>query len=112
MCLFPKRIRNPAYESLADCQHRSPFADSVSDPIPPDYESDVPCGTCWQCLRQKRFETVLRLKVEQAVIPAGTRSYFVTLTFNEAYYSEFSFDFGTPVRRWLDVLRKRYGKLR
>ena len=112
MCLFPKRIRNPAYESLVDCQHRSPFVDAVSGSIPPDYELDVPCGSCWQCLRQKRFETVLRLKVEQAVIPVGTRSYFVTLTFDEDSYRKYSSDYGRPVRLWLDRLRKRYGKFR
>ena len=112
MCLYPLRIRNPGYESLVDCQHRSPFSDSTGDVIPPDYEVDVPCGKCWQCLRQKRFEIVLRLKVEQSVIPPGTRSYFVTLTFDQDCYVKYAFDYGLCVRRWLDKLRKRYGKFR
>lgn len=112
MCLYPLRIRNPGYESLVDCQHRSPFSDSTGDVVPPDYEVDVPCGKCWQCLRQKRFETVLRLKVEQSVIPPGTRSYFVTLTFNQECYVKYAFDYGLCVRRWLDKLRKRYGRFR
>ena len=112
MCLYPLRIRNPGYESLVDCQRRSLFSDSTGDVIPPDYEVDVPCGKCWQCLRQKRFETVLRLKVEQSVIPPGTRSYFVTLTFNQECYVKYASDYGLCVRRWLDKLRKRYGRFR
>lgn len=117
MCLYPIRIRNPGYDSISDAQHRSPFADitpygSAPSPIPIDYELDVPCGKCWQCLRQKRFETVLRLKAEQAVIPPGTRSYFVTLTYDDANLDRFKFDYGITVRRWLDKLRKRYGSFR
>lgn len=110
MCLYPLRIRSPAYESLVDAQHRSVFADlSV---IPADLYNDVPCGKCWQCRNSARYELVSRLKVEQAVIPHGTRSYFVTLTFNQFSYERFSSDYIIPVRRWLDLLRKRYGRFR
>ncbi|WP_295937574.1 hypothetical protein [uncultured Alistipes sp.] len=112
MCFFPKRIRNPAYEDLKDCQHRSPFVGAVDSPFPPDFILFVPCGQCWQCLRQKRFEMVLRLKVEQAVIPKGTRSYFVTLTFDDFHLADFREDYVVPVRRWCDKLRKRYGRFR
>ncbi|UCS96101.1 MAG: replication initiation protein [Microviridae sp.] len=111
MCLYPIKIRNPGYDSLVDCQHRSPFA-FCGGPIPPDYEVDVPCGHCWQCKRNQRFDLVLRLKAELAVIPPGTRGYFVTLTFDNSSLSRWKSSYATPLRRWLDLLRKRYGSFR
>nr|UCS96052.1 MAG: replication initiation protein [Microviridae sp.] len=110
MCLYPVHIRNPAYESLIDCQHRSPFSDISPTPIPYDFEVDVPCGRCWQCLRAKRFETVMRLKVELAV--ATGASYFVTFTFNNFSLENFRDNYLRPVRLWVDKMRKRYGSFR
>lgn len=110
MCLFPKKIKNPGYDSFSDCLHRSPFSDVSC--VPPDYELFVPCGKCWQCRQQFRNEIVLRLKVELATIPYNTRAYFVTLTFdNRALYNHRS-NYRVPVLRYLDVLRKRYGYFR
>ncbi|UCS96094.1 MAG: replication initiation protein [Microviridae sp.] len=110
MCLYPIHIRNPAYESLIDCQHRSPFADISPTPIPYDYEVDVPCGRCWQCLRARRFEIVLRLKVELAVCKSA--SFFVTFTFDNVNLDRFKDDYLKPVRLWIDKMRKKYGKFR
>lgn len=110
MCLFPKKIKNRAYDSLTDCQHRSCFADlSV---IPPDYYVYVPCGECWQCRRQFRQELCLRLKAELSTIPYNTRCYFVTLTFSDHALSRHRSDYRVPVVRYLDILRKRFGKFR
>lgn len=111
MCLYPVRIRNPGYSSLKDCMARSPYL-SYSSIVPFDYMLDVPCGKCFQCLRSRRMDIVTRLKVEQAVIPKGTRSYFVTLTFSDRFLDRFKDDYLIPLRRWLDLLRKRYGRFR
>lgn len=110
MCLYPRRVRNRKYESLEDAQRRSVFSELST--IPPDYFIDIPCGKCWQCRVGYRYDQVLRLRVELQTIPYNTRCYFVTLTFDDASLARYASDYRVPVRRYLDLLRKRYGSFR
>lgn len=95
-CLFPRRIKNPNYDSLAVLdRHRERYL-------------TVPCGRCYACRNRKRSEWILRLKHHLQFYP---RAYMITLTYNDEHLPMKD---GQPCFRYRDVqlfmkrLRKRF----
>lgn len=74
--------------------------------IPPDYWLDIPCGTCFACLKRKRLEWSFRLIQEVLQYKEST---FITLTFDEKHLEKFKDDYKRPLMLYLDRLRKRIG---
>lgn len=73
---------------------------------PPDYYIQIPCGTCYHCLQNKRRYWVLRLLVE---IEQHKENTFVTLTFDDENLAKFKGDYKRPLKLYVDRLRKALG---
>lgn len=79
MCLYPTRIRNPRYLPTK--------RNNFNPPQPLDERLrwiDVPCGHCYECLKQKANSWRFRLQEEIK----DQNCLFVTLTFNDEALQE------------------------
>ena len=74
--------------------------------VPPDYYINIPCGTCYHCLQNKRRYWVSRLLVE---IDQHRECSFITLTFDDENLLKFKGDYKYPLKLYLDRLRKHLG---
>lgn len=74
--------------------------------IPPDFWIQIPCGTCFACLKRKRQEWSFRLIQE---IFEHSENSFVTLTFDDEHLAKFADDYKRPLKLYVDRLRKRLG---
>lgn len=108
-CERPFTILNPRYKGLTKIE-RLEYANEVygAEHLPDEYV-EVPCGRCIGCLKSKQFEFSMRLQFELSSHPPNS-SLFVTLTFNDKYLEQFRNDLNKPVLRFLDNIRKQYGK--
>lgn len=73
---------------------------------PPDYWINIPCGTCYHCLKNKRNYWVFRLLNE---FLQHKQSTFVTLTLDDESLSKFKEDYKKPLKLYIDRLRKALG---
>ena len=115
-CLNPSTILNPRYKKLGlygtndYCEKVIGIRNSIltDDYLykPPDYYIEIPCGTCFQCLKRKRLEWSFRLLQE---IQQHKESTFVTLTFDDKYLQEFKDNPKRPLMLYIDRLRKHLG---
>lgn len=136
-CLFPRSIINRRYAHMTPSQlsayckaylpsdaytvGRLPFESEtlptrryskelVSTLIPLDYVLHVPCGKCPACRANLRNGWSARLLQElDSHTKLGRHSLFLTLTFDEESLSAFKDDPYVPLRRFIDLLRKKCG---
>lgn len=73
---------------------------------PFDEYIEIPCGTCFACLKRKRLEWSFRLIQE---IKQHKESSFVTLTFSDKYLAQFKDNPKRPLMLYIDRLRKALG---
>lgn len=84
-----------------NCDIRSDY-----EVYPPDYWIQIPCGTCYHCLKNKRNYWVFRLLQE---LVSHKESTFVTLTLDDESLSKFKGDYKRPLKLYIDRLRKALG---
>lgn len=108
-CERPLSILNPKYRGLTKIERYQYANETYGTEKPPDEYIEVPCGHCQGCEKSRQYEFSFRLRYELASHPPNS-SLFVTLTFDNESLVKFKDDLNKPVRRFLDVLRKRYGK--
>lgn len=108
-CERPFLVLNPRYRNLSEKEIRDYALETFGLARPPDEFVECPCGTCKGCEKSKQYEFSMRLQYELASHPPDS-SLFVTLTFTDEALEEHINDLNRPVLRFLDVLRKRYGK--
>lgn len=70
-CLFPRVINNPHYKGGAN-----PFQYEDGQPL----QLLVPCGKCYECLKERRLIWLFRLKQESL---HSCNTYFITLSFDD-----------------------------
>lgn len=118
-CLHPIVIKNRRYDgadgSVLRFYANEYFAGGrIQKGYPDDYYVQVPCGYCKYCLKRQRREWIFRALNEFKDIPpkplnnSDKSLFFITLTFEDKYLNDESFDPRNAIRKFLDVLRKRY----
>ena len=106
-CENPLRLINPRYKKMSVAE-RLRYSRSCFDmDVPPDYYIDVPCGCCQSCEKRRMFDFRVRLMYEHAAHPF---SVFITLTFKEESLQLFKDNPNKAVCRFLDRVRKYFGK--
>lgn len=107
-CIRPRKIVNRHYVKIASENNES--VDNYNDRD--DYYVNVPCGLCIECLKRYHSEWRTRLMHEWEYMTKEQRnnSYFITLTFAPKYYDAPDFDIYKCKKRFIDVIRKKYGK--
>ena len=108
-CERPLNILNPRYRGLTNAERLSYAREKYGLNILPDEYVDVPCGHCLGCLKSQQFAYSMRLQFELMSHPPNS-SLFVTLTFDDHNLDKFCDSLNTPVLRFLDLIRKKYGK--
>lgn len=108
-CERPLLVLNPRYKGLTD-KDKKAWAQEIFglDKLPDEY-IEVPCGSCIGCEKSRQYEYSIRLQYELDASPPNS-CLFVTLTFDDEHLEMYKDDLNKPVLRFLDVLRKRYGK--
>lgn len=102
-------ILNPRYKGLTELEKIDYAMETYGLEHLPDEYVEVPCGRCVGCLKSQQFAFSMRLQFELASHPPNS-SLFVTLTFDDENLSIFRDDLNKPVLRFLDLIRKKYGK--
>lgn len=115
-CLNPSTVLNPRYKKMLANEFANYTRDVVGYDnciflsnvgfVPPDYYIDIPCGTCYHCLKNKRNYWISRLLVE---MDQHKESTFITLTLDDFYLEKFKGDYKTPIKLYIDRLRKALG---
>lgn len=108
-CERPLSIINPRYKGLTKLERYQYAEETWGTPSPPDEYIEVPCGHCRGCEKSNQYAYSMRLMYELHSHPPGS-CLFVTLTFDKNSLEKFNDNLNKPVLRFLDVLRKKYGK--
>lgn len=110
-CLVPKRIVNPHYKKIAPDSHFRLYHEFHGQYPKNDYYITVDCNRCINCFRKYMASWRFRLIHEYLGLSEVERSksYYVTLTFENEFYSENPIIIKKYVRRFLDRCRKRFG---
>lgn len=98
---------NPRYKNMEPSLRLQYSRDVFDMDTPPDLYIEVPCGSCQACEKRRMFDYRVRLMYELDVYP---NSAFITLTFNDEYIKLFADNPNMAVRRFLDRMRKTFGK--
>lgn len=96
-CLSPLKIVNPKYNGDHSVEPGQLF----------DYYLYVPCGRCFECLKQKAANWKSRLFVEHQ---HSKRSVFLTFTIDEEHLPFAISNSSLPIRRFFELYRRYFGK--
>ena len=121
-CLRPKTIKNPRYKEggwqkrQIYCRDYFGYNNSIlkKEPdgsfswYPPDYYISVPCGRCVECRRKSRNAWAFRLMTEVNAFKSSHCT-FITLTLDNEHLNKFKDDPKTPLKLYIDRLRKHLG---
>lgn len=122
MCITPIILWNRSSSSCKNTFENSDLEDRGLPPVPrkevvydPSPVVDhhlpfrlVPCGKCLECCKKRKNEWYVRLR-RQIECAAYKQVYWITLTFSDVHLPDNIPDLSLLMRRWKDVLRKRYG---
>lgn len=111
-CLIGRRVVNPHYKKIAPYSHYKLYNDRDGIYPKPDYYINVDCGRCINCFRKYMSAWRFRLIHELTSLSKAERqkTYFVTLTIEHKFYTEKKSKLKIMVRRFLERVRKKYGK--
>ena len=111
-CCVPRIVVNPRYKKIAPDTHFRLYHHELGKHPKKDYYITVGCGRCINCF--KKYMSSWRFRLIQEFLPYSreqiSRSYFVTLTIEPRFYSEKRVVLKKMVRRFLERVRKKYGK--
>lgn len=120
MCISPLRIPRPERRAkpvdptLVDCENVFIDPRPELDPVRVvDHQfpwNIVPCGRCIECLNARKSQWYVRLR-RQIELGRYSQVYWVSLTFSDLELPETMEILSQKMRRWKDVLRKRYNKI-
>ena len=111
-CLIPKRIVNRHYKKIAPDSHFRLYHETLGQFPKQDYYINVDCGRCINCFKKYMSSWRFRLLHEFYSMSHDqlSRTFFVTLTMENRFYSENSLVLKKMVRRFLERVRKKYKK--
>lgn len=111
-CLIGRRVVNPHYKKISPETHYFLYNDRDGIYPKKDYYINVDCNRCINCFRKYMSAWRFRLIHEFYGLSRSQleRSYFVTLTIENKYYTEKRKELKQMVRRFLERVRKKYGK--
>lgn len=111
-CLIQKRVVNPHYKKIAPDTHFTMYHSTLGRYPKQDYYINVDCGRCINCFRKYMSSWKFRLLHEfYNLTPTQLkRSYFVTLTIENRFYTDKKPLLKKMVRRFLERVRKKYKK--
>lgn len=111
-CLIQRIVVNPRYKKIAPDSHFKLYHHEHGLFPKQDYFLNVDCGRCLNCFRKYMSRWRFRLLYEcLALSPSQMdRTYFVTLTLENKFYTEKKLELKKYVRKFLERLRYRTGK--
>lgn len=105
-CPIPIRIINPHYKKWANELGEDVF--NFEDRS--DFYLDVPCGKCYQCVKRYKSQWSFRLNQHYRYLSSEAKrnSFFITLTFEDAYLPSTKEESAVLVRKFLERVRKKH----